>query len=194
MSFLREWNLRPLVAPQHRRPPPQPSSRPPGLPRHEALARPPQRPPRSSKQRDVGYVRHGHPLSRDPEGLGWQDLPRRRAGPRPPHPWWSRGARRGKSKREGGSGRKWASAGVGAVIVNEGKWGGGLHQSQSVRRSAAAARGGRKVSRAARWRKWAYVAALGTPDVRQPWPRAEARVPGCILAVQWRPLAIAGEI
>jgi len=78
--------------------------------------------------------------------------------------------------------------------VNEGKWGGGLHQSQSVRRSVAADWGGRKVSRAARWRKWAAVAALGTPDVRQPWPRAGARVPGCILAVQWRPLAIAGEI
>jgi len=78
--------------------------------------------------------------------------------------------------------------------MNEGKWGGGLHQSHSVRRSAAADRGGRKVSRAARWSKWAAVAALSTPDVRQPWPRARARVPGGILAVQWRPLAIAVEL
>ena len=78
--------------------------------------------------------------------------------------------------------------------MNEGRWGGGLNQIQSVRRSAAADRGGRKVSRAERKRKWAGVAALGTLDVRQPWLRAGARVPGCILAVQRRPLAIAGEI
>jgi len=175
MSFLQEWNLGPLVAPQHRRPPPQPSSRAPGLPRHEALVRRPPRPPRSLKQLDVRYVHHRHLLSRDHEGFGCPDLPRRRAGPRPSHPRWSRGAGRGSSKSEGDSERKWASAGGGAEIVKEGKWGGGLHQSQSLRRSGAVDQGGRKVSHAARWTKWADVAALRTPEVRQPWPRDQGR-------------------